>query len=107
MNTPSPDYGEPWEATNLHFLTTKGNFSTGVLASLHSKRIAQCVNACQGMADPAAEIQAMREAIKEARKALKAWPRAGSGMSTDFTAQSEAFRTGQCAIAKLQPLIEP
>lgn len=58
------------------------------------------------MADPAVEIQAMREAIKEARKALKAWPRAGSGMSTDFTAQSKAFRTGQCAIVKLQPFIE-
>ena len=124
----APDYGEPWEATSLNFLTTKGNFSTGVLASLHSKRIAQCVNDCAGMADPEAEITAlrrdlgqargerdrqkvkiaaMREAIEEAREALKAWPRAGSGMNTDFTAQSEAFRTGQRALAKLQPFIKP
>ena len=59
------------------------------------------------MTDPAVEIQAMRDAIKEAREALKAWPRAGSGMNTDFTAQSKAFRTGQRALTKLQPFIKP
>ena len=100
MKTP-PEYGEPWYYDDDLDLALNRNGSAG-----DERRIVDCVNACQGMTDPAAEIQAMREAIKEARKALKAWPRAGSGMSTDFTAQSEAFRTGQCAIAKLQPFIK-
>jgi len=98
MSTP-PDYGEPWEATNLHFLTAKGNFSTGVLASLHSKRIAQCVNACQNMTDPAAEIQAMREAIKEAISQLDEYIHFLRSCDGDV---------GDCkrVIAKLQPLIK-
>jgi hypothetical protein len=49
----------------------------------------------------------MREAIREAEAALRAWPKAGSGMSTDFNLQSQAFRTGQQALAKLQPFITP
>ena len=34
-------------------------------------RIVECVNACAGMQDPAAEIQAMRVAIREAHEAFK------------------------------------
>lgn len=34
-------------------------------------RLVTCVNACAGMADPAAEIAAIREAIREAYEALK------------------------------------
>lgn len=36
-----------------------------------ANRIVACVNACAGMIDPAAEIQAMRTAIKEAYRALE------------------------------------
>lgn len=71
-----------------------------------ASRAVVCVNACAGMADPAVEIAAMREAIREACEALNAWKRTGSGMSTDFTLQSNAFRTGQVALAKLQPFLK-
>lgn len=54
-----------------------------------------------------AEIAAMRTALNEAYDALKFWPKAGSGMSTDFIKQSEAFRAGQDALTKLQPFIKP
>jgi hypothetical protein len=53
------------------------------------------------------EMAAMREAIREAEAALRAWPKAGSGMSTDFNLQSQAFRTGQQALAKLKPFTTP
>lgn len=79
MSTPqnAPDFGEPWEATYLNFITNHGTFSTEVLATLHRNRIAECVNACAGMPDPAAEIarlrgenEAMRAAIRESHAAL-------------------------------------
>jgi len=47
---------------------------------------AACVNACAGMADPAAEIAAMREAIREAH---------------------EAFILGENPLPKLRPFIKP
>lgn len=53
------------------------------------------------------KLEAMREAIREAHDALKQWPKAGHGMSTDFTKQSEAFCKGQAALAKLQPFVKP
>ena len=111
MITP-PDYGEPWEATNLHFLTTKGNFSTGMLASLHSKRIARCVNACQGMADPAAEIQAMRDAIKDADSALRKclnhllMQPTFARNSSDIERESETMESVHVVLGKLQPFIK-
>lgn len=51
------------------------------------------------------ELSKMRDAIKEAHEALRAWPKAGHGMSTDHTLQSQAFRTGQAALAKLKPFL--
>ena len=53
------------------------------------------------------QLEAMREALKAVDAALRAWPKAGSGMSTDHTLQSQAFRTGQAAIKKLKPFITP
>ena len=53
------------------------------------------------------KLEAMREAIREAHDALKQWPKAGHGMSTDFTKQSEAFRKGQAALVKLQTFLKP
>ena len=105
MSTPSPDYNEPWTPAFRNSARTANGYDHGFRDNFQKRAIA-CVNACQGMADPATEIQAMRDAIKEAREALKAWPRAGSGMNTDFTSQSEAFRTGQHVLAKLQPFIK-
>ena len=51
------------------------------------------------------ENEAMRAAIQEAVTALRAWPKAGHGMSTDFTLQSQAFRSGQSALAALKPFL--
>lgn len=51
------------------------------IAELHynhdanANRITSCVNACAGMADPAAEIAALRERINEAMDAVKMWLR--------------------------------
>jgi len=91
---PAPDYGEPWQPTYDR------SFSPSIGGVCHFEsgwrdRAIACVNACAGMADPAKEIaelrqafsgrtvsceqcntlatenQAMREAIREAYKALK------------------------------------
>jgi len=97
MNTntqqPVPDYGEPWkiEAYNSP-LGESGDFE-GVIeirtrdeirrAEAYNpddededafERIVSCVNACAGMADPAKEIQAMREELADIRQRLKGHP---------------------------------
>jgi len=106
--TPTPDYGEPWNYNYDFDLALTRNGSAG-----DERRIAECVNACAGMADPAAEIAnlkmeldascnaehlrqvrdentAMREAIRKAHDAIKASP-----------------YPDQQALAKLQPFITP
>lgn len=52
-------------------------------------------------------IAALKMVIKEADAALRAWPKAGSGVGTNHTLQSQAFRTGQSALAKLKPFLPP
>lgn len=42
----------------------------GPRSRLNAMRIVECVNACAGMQDPAAEIEAMRAAIREAHDAI-------------------------------------
>jgi len=67
----APDFGEPWKKSILTgFIETKHGDAAHTAADRMS-RVITCVNACAGMADPAKEIQAMREAIKEAHEALK------------------------------------
>lgn len=67
---PVPDYGEPWEYTSFrNCIRDRHNVLRQIEDDLRD-RSRVCVNACQGMADPAKEIQAMREAIKEACEAL-------------------------------------
>lgn len=61
---PVPDYGEPWhEQEPPHPISVRAGVYW--LNPRQFNRIVSCVNACAGMADPAKEIQAMREAIKE------------------------------------------
>lgn len=69
---PTPDCGEPWTSIDdkliyFPFVRTRNDEIPG---NILSRRAIDCVNACAGMADPAAEIQAMREAIKKAYEAL-------------------------------------
>lgn len=84
---PPPDYGEPWSAAFGNAVRYRNGQLTNLEWSLRDRAIA-CVNACAGMADPAKEIAAMREAIQEAGAALD-----------DYDIVS--------AFAKLQPFITP
>ncbi len=92
--TPTPDYGEPWkfsqgepsiESRDDDAVLTGIDY---VIDEAKIQRAVSCVNACTGMTDPALEIAAMREAIREAHNAIKASP-----------------YPDQQAIAKLQPFI--
>ena len=62
---PTFDYGEPWGFDGENWITDARNKEILNLDSIHSrnaKRLIACVNACQKMADPAAEIQVLRDA---------------------------------------------
>lgn len=83
----TPDYGEPLRAAFGNAVRDRNGQLTNLEWSLRDRAIA-CVNACAGMADPAKEIAAMREAIREAGAALD-----------DYDIVS--------AFAKLQPFITP
>ncbi len=69
-------------------------------------RAISCVNACAGMDDPAAEIAAMREAIREAETFLtdiaEYWNR-DENESAMSDACWHAVGTAEKALAKLQP----
>jgi hypothetical protein len=85
----TPDYGEPWKEKAYNYTVGDTGDVEGVIEirtreelrvtyawnpsdeneALFSRAVA-CVNACAGMADPAAEIEAMREAIQEGHDAL-------------------------------------
>ena len=96
-----PDYNEPWSIQKGHLSTSLFDGEGVYFADIHelvcedssvawakAERIVACVNTCSKMADPAAEIAAMREAIREAGAALD-----------DYDIVS--------AFAKLQPFITP
>lgn len=50
------------------FYTNQQPASLGGCGTANAERIVACVNACAGMADPAATIRELRESLKEARK---------------------------------------
>jgi hypothetical protein len=72
----APDFGEPWspDKTWSQIICNRG--SVHAMVDVFDKtpglrdRIIACVNATAGMADPAKEIQAMRNAIEDAGRAL-------------------------------------
>ena len=100
----TPDYGEPWDFDGENWITDMANKEVLNLDSIHSKnadRLVACVNACAGMADPAAEIQAMREAIKNAFPAFSdLW-----NLCPDVPPW--ALDNADAALAKLKPFIRP
>lgn len=68
---PLADHGEPWRA---RFNRISDRMDFRVASMYHettARRAVTCVNACAGMADPAAELAAMRKAIKEAHAAIR------------------------------------
>ena len=112
----TPDYGEPWSAderpqhdalfikdsTPLCLMFRKGGFA---------QRASACVNACAGMADPAKEISAMREAIREAVRTINL---AKNSLHIASDPKVKAQWSENCmenklcnsALAKLQPFIQ-
>lgn len=98
---PVPDYGEPWGFDGENWITDARNKKILNLDSIHSRnarRLIDCVNACQKMAEPADEIQAMREAIKEAHKfAMDILWNYECGIEIDLKCEA--------ALAKLQPFL--
>jgi hypothetical protein len=125
----TPDYGEPWKEKAYNYTVGDTGDVEGVIEirtreelrvtyawnpsdeneALFSRAVA-CVNACAGMADPAAEIEAMREAIREARDVLqlvvletcKQWDTT-QPLPCVGAIEKEAF----AALAKLKPFIKP
>ena len=89
MNAPTPAYGEPWKPLQPDLIyDSYSHWMADAFNPVVRDRIIACVNACAGMADPAKEIAAMREAIREAHKIIQvlymdaldhhkeSWPRA-------------------------------
>lgn len=73
MNTPTPDYNEPWSIQEGHLSTSLFDGKGAYCADIHelvgedssvawakAERIVACVNACAGMADPDKEIFLLR-----------------------------------------------
>ena len=123
MNTPTPDYGEPWSIQEGHLSTSLFDGEGVYFADIHefvgedssvawakAERIIACVNACSKMADPAAEIAAMREAIKEAWIQMQYAESSFAGLAlrvcpNDSAVDSVLNRMTE-AITKLQPFIK-
>ncbi len=63
----APDFGEPWHSGG-EYVYSRDDKQVHLYPM--RLRIAQCVNACAGMADPAREIQAMRDAMQNAANAF-------------------------------------
>lgn len=114
MSTP-PDYGEPWELTTefAFDISIKGELAASFESLDPAIRALNCANACQGMTDPAAEIQAMRDAIKEGHDSLKQFIKAfedlGFHLRGNYTEAKKFtnFPKARNALAKLQPFIKP
>ena len=113
----TPDYGEPWKEKAYNYTVGDTGDVEGVIEirtreelrvayawnpsdeneALFSRAIA-CVNACAGIADPAAEIQAMREALREAHEFIR-------DIVKNYECGERVDREGDAALAKLEPFI--
>jgi hypothetical protein len=110
-DTPTPDYGEPWKFSRGE-PSIESRDDDAVLTGIDYEiddakiqRAVSCVNACAGMADPAAEITAMREAIREAIEHL-CNVGSGRGCLLGFDLD-DAMPEIEAALAKLQPFTTP
>lgn len=108
---PAPDFGEPWEHTSFRNCIRDRHNALRQLEDDLRDRSRVCVNACRAMADPAAEIQAMREAIKEAHYALAYVYNHGEGSCTfpyrtdDDLCSENRFHHVKDALDALQPFV--
>jgi len=122
-DTTAPDYGEPWSKSTFYAAEEYTNLGTIRRRDIEDhavvfwcqpdpdtvERIIACVNACAGMPDPAAEIEAMREAMQAAYVALahlkeKDWY--NSDTRGPIVCLVDAVKT-RAALAKLEPFIKP
>ena len=91
----TPDYGEPWGYDIDYDMALTKNGSV-----CDANRAVACVNACACMADPAAEIQAMREAIREAHRFIR-------DIVKNHECGDDTDASGEAALTKLQTFIKP
>jgi hypothetical protein len=111
-DTPTPDYGEPWVYSDLwEIIDRNGNEIQHGLHDEHYERAVTCVNACAGIPDPAAQLAAMREAIREAHAALaktgrclSIWHNASGSLCQ--TKDADAIADAELALTKLQPYLD-
>jgi hypothetical protein len=129
-DTPAPDYGEPWEINSrssevgdtgdydgVEEIYTRDKVVRAISWNPEDedteafKRIVACVNACAGVADPAAHMAAMREAIREAHAALaktgrclSIWHNASGSLCQ--TKDADAIADAELALTKLQPFLD-
>lgn len=96
---PAPDFGEPWKTANYRDGGIVTSYDQPIMEGFKLvKRAVACVNACAGMSDPAAEIQALRDAINGAWEMLQ-------GVEEHLDGNRAMFV--QAALAKLQPFLKP
>lgn len=100
MNTPTPDYGEPWHISDSYTFPIADR--DGRAVTMGDRRTIACVNACSKMADPAAEIAAMREAIREAHVLMTDILRSFDSEEPHWIERPQVAN----ALAKLQPFIQ-
>jgi len=109
------DFDTPWasEIGDFEIYSKSEHNATAYAESARIRdRIIKCINACAGMQDPAAEIQAMRAAIREAEKSLKyvhdclnLWHNAAGYNCQSHDA--DALADAEITLAKLQPFLKP
>lgn len=108
------DYGEPWTCEpdgNGIIIYARNDTVYGIQDSfawdeIYARRAVQCVNACAGMADPAAEFAAMREAIQEAHAALLQLSECRIFCADSMDIDNYVTDDCDSALAKLQPFIK-
>ena len=106
----APDFGEPWKTTNYRDSGIVTSYGRPIIEGFELvKRAVACVNACAGMSDPAKEIQAMQEAIKEAWIQIQYAEAGFAGLAlrvcpNDSAVESVLNRIHE-ALAKLQPFL--
>ena len=102
MNTQTaPDFGEPWqsETGDFEIYSKSEHNATAYAESARIRdRIIKCINACVGMQDPAAEIEAMRAAIREAHSVLR-------DILHNYECGEVIDNNCEAAITKLKPFI--
>ena len=110
----APDFGEPWqnELGDFEIYPRTGGDAIAYAEGAKTRdRVIACVNACRGMTDPAAEIQALREAIKDAHYALAYVYNHGAGScafpfrTEDDLCSENRFHHVKDALDALQPFL--